>query len=218
MRYNRPRHRVFVSCDERDDKFKARITKLTYKPYFLDAVKPVFLDCYFTKFEVQDDGQDEAEIIRKVREVDLLNASVLILLCGTNTKNNMQIDWQLRAAMTREKPLAIVVLNLPTIAKQQGMRAGETEDIEFLDELLSEDTCRSRAEFVVKFPYLPERIIDNLTAWVTEEKIFSISVIDWEKVSKHPYNLKQIVSIAYMRMHKRGTYYNIERPIMRERQ
>ena len=129
----------------------------------------------------------------------------------------MQIDWQLRAAMTREKPLAIVVLNLPTIAKQQGMRAGETEDIEFLDELLSEDTCRSRAEFVVKFPYLPERIIDNLTAWVTEEKIFSISVIDWEKVSKHPYNLKQIVSIAYMRMHKApGELINIERPI-RER-
>ena len=45
-----------------------------------------FWTAILQSLKFQDDGQDEAEIIRKVREVDLLNASVLILLCGTNTK------------------------------------------------------------------------------------------------------------------------------------
>lgn len=216
MKYNRPRHRVFVSCDERDDKFKARIAKMTDNSSYSRVVKSIFIDCLFTKFEVQDNGEYDQEIINKVREIDLGKASVLILLCGTNTKNNVQIDWQLRAAMEEDKPLAIVILNLPTIARKQAMRAGENEEVEFIDDLLKGDIYRSRDDYAAKFPYLPERIIDNLATSLSEKNVFSISVVDWQIVYKQPFNLKQLVALAYMRVHRRGTYYNIERPLLRE--
>ncbi len=216
MKYNMPRHRVFVSCDERDEKFKARIAKMKYFADTPTKSRSIFLECSFTKFVVSDNGEEDRELIQKVRQIDLVNSSVLILLCGKNTKNNVQIDWQLCAAMDEKRPLAIVIINLPTIAKNQGTRAGEANDAQFTHNLLRADECKSREEYAAKYPYLPQRLLDNLASSINDSNIFSLTIVDWEYVNRSPYDLKQLISFAYMRVHLPNTHYDNNRPILRE--
>ena len=122
------RHKVFISYYHKEDQ--------QFKDYLVDANKYHFYDCEKNKYvspfddysvgngDIDDRNMSAEQIRRKIRDEYIGDATVLILLCGENTKNRKYIDWEIHAAMSSEEgsKMGIVIINLPTIYGKQYVR------------------------------------------------------------------------------------------------
>lgn len=191
---NIPRHKVFISYYHADDQFyKNKLINM--KEYTYNGIQSIFEDCSVHENEIDDRGLSSERIRQIIRDDYIREATVLILLCGKNTKRRKHIDWEIHAAMfdTQLNPkMGILVINLPSI--NQSIRAGENED----KPLVSPYGCnwtflRTRQEYESYYPYMPSRIIDNFMKGVP------ISVVDWDTIANDTERLKQLIDNAFQR-------------------
>lgn len=196
MTDNTPRHKVFISYYHTDDQW--------YKDELLrqnvTSGSGIFLDLSVHEDEIDDTYLTNERIRQIIRDDYIKDSTVLILLCGENTRYRKHIDWEIHAAMfnTQKNPqMGILVINLPTI--NQRCRASGDIEKELVSPSSMWNSFPTRAEYDNAFPYMPARIIDNFYAGVSDNEIVSISVVNWSRISGNPDVLKELVHITYER-------------------
>ena len=174
------------------------------------SFKNVFIK--FTLLVFVDDSNLSSEQIRRIiRDEYIKDATVLILLCGKNSKYRKHIDWEIHGAMydsEKNRKMGIVVINLPTISNQQFVRASEESEKDIIDKGGHWITLKTREEYEKAYPYMPSRIIDNF------EKQVSISVIDWNAIENNPEKLMILINNAFNR--RKNTNYDHSAPLRRK--
>lgn len=159
--------------------------------------KSIFEDYSVGEGDIDDSRMSDEQIRRKIRDEYIKNATVLILLCGRNTKTRKHIDWEIHAAMYDSElnpQMGIVVINLPTI--HQCVRSSCEDEKRIINPNTNWFSISTRKEFEDKYPYMPSRIIDNFV------KGAPISVVDWEIIENNPESLMILIDNAFNRKDK----------------
>jgi len=189
------RHRVFISYYHHDDqRYKDYLIKMQEFNIETMQMQSIFEDFSVHENEIDDTGLSSEQIRCIIRDEYIKDATVLILLCGENTKKRKHIDWELHAAMydsPANRQMGIIVINLPTI--NQGIRASSEEEKPLLSDFGQWYSIDNRAEFEAQYPYMPSRIIDNFV------KEVPITVVEWSRIENHPTILKQLIDNAFNR-------------------
>lgn len=183
------KHKVFISYHHGNDQiYKRQLVELNRQ-------FNLFVDYSVRDGEINDELSSEA-IRVKIRDDFIKEATVLILLCGTETKKRKHVDWELNAAMyqTEKNPkLGMLVINLPTIAHNSSRRAHNQEEREIINPHGFWTTFNSREEYERNYPYMPARVLDSF------EKGAKISVVDWQTIVQSPDNLRKLIDEAFKR-------------------
>ena len=180
-------HNVFISYHHRNDQ--------TYKSELIRIGNRfgVFIDKSVDTGDIDEDLDDQV-IRTKIRDEYLRDSTVTVLLVGLETRTRKHIDWELYSSMfdgTRNKKSGILVINLPSTGCFNYFAAhGREEKRLIYPEQQSWTHLGSRAEFEAWFPYMPDRIIDNLLA----PNAF-ISVVPWNRITTH--NLEFLIDVTF---------------------
>lgn len=203
-----PRHKVFISYYHAYDQFYKN-QLINKKEFYGGSFQSIFEDCSVHENEIDDTGLSAERIRQIIRDEYIREATVLILLCGQNTKRRKHIDWEIHAAMfdtVLNPKMGILVINLPSI--RQSIRAGKEEDKPLIAPWGSHWTfLGSRQEYEEYYPYMPSRIIDNFV------KNVPISVVDWDTIANDTQTLKQLIDNAYQR--RKTNEYDHSAPLRR---
>lgn len=207
-----PRHKVFISYYHKDDQ--------QYKDYLINMQElntqtwqrqSIFEDYSVHENEIDDTGLTSEQIRCIIRDGYIKDATVLILLCGQNTKSRKHVDWEIHAAMYNSDvnpQMGILVINLPTISQSMISNSESEKDImgPFINwETLNKDLSSLKA----KYPYLPDRIIENLA-----RDDVQISIVNWDVIYNDTNKLKELIDNAYNR--RKSNKYDHSTPLRRQ--
>lgn len=167
------KHKVFISYHHDNDQW-AKEKLLGLNDSLSDKV---FIDKSVGDGEISDDLDDQS-IRENIRDNYIKDASVLILLVGTETAKRKHIDWELYSSMydgSVNKKLGILVIQLPSTTPRC-YRAGYGDEEKKTIYPRNSDwiSITDRTSYQERYPYLPDRIIDNLM-----NKDATISVTRW---------------------------------------
>ena len=182
------RHKVFISYYHKEDQwYKNELLRLNNQYNLFD-------DYSVRENEIEDDNLLPETIRQIIRDDYMQAATVLILLCGQNSKRRKHIDWEIHTAMfdTEKNPkMGILVVNLPSI--EQPERSNSEYEKQFFDPHAHwVPASKRRGEIEKAYPYLPERIIDNL-----EKSDVNIPIVNWSTIQQNIYRLKGLVDSAF---------------------
>ena len=198
-----PKHRVFISYYHHDDQYyKDRLMMLN------DSFS-LFEDWSVNDGDIDDTNMSDEQIMQKIRTEYIKDATVLVLLCGKNTKHRKFIDWELHASMynTEKNPkMGILVVNLPEC--KNNVRAVTDREKEIVLPGGNWVSISGKAAFQSRYPDAPERIIDSLA-----NKLSSITFVNWGTIINNPVILKELVDCAYQR--RRDMEYDLSQPLRR---
>ena len=143
--------------------------------------------------DIPETWSDQA-IRQTIRDEYLRDSTVTILLAGVETRGRKHVDWEIYSSMfdgTKNKKSGILVVSLPTTGCVDFYAAhGEGEKQFVYPEQYSWETIGARAEFERRYPYMLERIIDNLLAPHAD-----ISVVPWERLTVE--RLKYLIDVTF---------------------
>ena len=197
------KHKVFISYHHANDQ--------AWKEALLrdNDTYGIFIDASVDSGDI-DDGLDDESIRTKIRDEYLQDSSVTIVLVGTETRNRKHVDWEIYSSMyngTVNKQSGILVINLPSVGKTYyDASHGEQEKVAVYPGNASWTTISERAEYERRYPYMPERIIDNLLN--TKGKI---SVTNWEMLDVE--KLRLLIDLTYN--DRTLCEYDLSRPMRR---
>jgi hypothetical protein len=180
------KHRVFVSYHHKNDQ--------AYKEYLINWAEEnnIFVDWSVDTGDISDDLSDE-QIREKIRDEYLRDCRVTILLVGTETKYRKHVDWELYSSMYNtqlNKKSGIIVILLPS-AKSEFFTVGDDNEKSAIYPTVTDwTTINTYAEFEHRYPYMPERILDNLV-----NPNCNIAVINWKDLTVD--GLKLMIDNAY---------------------
>lgn len=180
------KHRVFVSYHHKNDQ--------AYKGYLINWAEEnnIFVDWSVDTGDISDDLSDE-QIREKIRDEYLRDCRVTILLVGTETKYRKHVDWELYSSMHNSqlnKKSGIIVILLPS-AKSEFFTVGDDNEKSAIYPTVTDwTTINTYAEFEHRYPYMPERILDNLV-----NPNCNIAVINWKDLTVD--GLKLMIDNAY---------------------
>lgn len=204
------KHKVFISYYHKDDQcYKNQLINMCeVNPETLEC-QSLFDDYSVHENEIDDTGLTSEQIRRIIRDEYIKDATVLILLCGQNTKKRKHIDWEIHAAMynsEKNPQMGILVINLPTI--NQSIHSSTEEEKPLLSDNEQWFSIKTKQEYEKNFPYMPSRIIDNFV------KEVPITVVDWNRVCNNTQILKQLIDNAYRR--RSEVTYDHSTPLRRQ--
>jgi hypothetical protein len=204
---NIEKHKVFISYFHADDQ--------NYKDILLRANKlyGLFDDYSVHEDDVDDTGLTDEQVRRIIRDDYIQDATVLILLCGQNTKHRKHIDWEIHAAMYDSDinpKMGILVINLPTISNKQGMIACGNDEEQVMGNVLTTWIPIQKDVTYIEnnYPYLPNRIVTNLA-----RNNVSISVVNWNVIENDYEKLKYLIDNAFNR--RKNNDYDHSEPLRR---
>ena len=198
------KHKVFISYHHANDQwYKNELLRL-------NKVFDFFIDASVDTGDIDDDLSDE-RIREIIRDEYLKDSTVTILLVGTETKRRKHIDWELYSSMYDgkvNKKSGILIINLPSTSctYYTASHSGEKEHI--YPETESWISIDERAEYERRYPYIPDRIIDNLLK--SEAKV---SVVNWDKISNDIEKLRFLIDQTFD--DKANCIYDLSRPMRR---
>lgn len=168
-------HKVFISYHHKNDQlYKDELIRLGDR-------FGIFIDESVGDGDIDEDLDDQA-IRTRIRDEYLRDSTVTVLLVGLETKTRKHIDWELYSSMfdgTKNKKSGILVINLPTTECTYFTVAhGDKEKQLIYPDQKSWIDIESRTEYDARYPYMPDRIIDNLLAPKA-----SISVVPWNRLT-----------------------------------
>ena len=183
------KHKVFISYYHQDDQnYKDHLERMNY-------YGELFVNMSVRDGDIDDRGMTSEQIRIKIRDEYIKDATVLVLLCGKNTKGRKHIDWELHAAMynTEKNPkMGILIVNLPgsgNVLRRASQREGE---------IISSNSnwynVKTREENHSKYPDMPERIIDNFL-----KDGVDLTVVEWSKIENNKEVLKELIHHAFDR-------------------
>lgn len=190
MRHNARPTRAFISFHHDNDEWAKE--HLAWHATYSQC----FQDMSVNTGDIEDDGSRTSESIRvQIRDHYLRDSEVTVLLCGTETKGRKYIDWELKSSMINTRlnsRSGILVVALPSVYDGRWLcsMAGERAAI-YPDYSGIWTSSNSRSEYRELYPFLPERIVDNLY-----NPRVNISIVPWERIENNPYNLKWLIDNA----------------------
>jgi undecaprenyl pyrophosphate synthase len=215
MSYQIPRHKVFISYYHKDDQdFKNHLIDLKEYNYNTYKWQSIFDDYSVHEDEIDDTGLTSEHVRKIIRDEYIKEATVMILLCGENTKTRKHIDWEIHAAMfnTDNNPkMGIIVVNLPSIS--QACRKSDDTEKDIINPNGNWISVKTRKEYEDLYPNIPIRIIDNFESGITDDTIVSITVVNWDRISNNIPALKTLVNNAFNRSRSKELHYNHSRPL-----
>ncbi len=196
-------HKVFISYHhENDQRYKESLVNWGEQ-------HSIFIDQSVDTGDISDSLSDES-IREKIRDDYLRDSTVTIVLVGTQTKRRKHVDWEIYSSMYDgrvNKKSGILVITLPTpYSGDEEIRIshGEAEKEIYPD--FSWTSLNTRAEYERRYPYMPDRLIDNFLK--PEAKI---SVIPWKRLNVR--RLKSLVDAAFE--DRSRCQYDLSRPMRR---
>ena len=181
-------HKLFVSYHhENDQDYKEKLLALNDQ-------FGIFIDKSIDTGDISDD-LDDTTIREQIRDEYLRDSSVTILLVGRETKKRKHVDWEIYSSMYDgkvNKRSGVLVINLPSTncTYYTASHAGEKERV--YPENKSWMSIDSRKEYESRYPYMPDRIIDNLL-----NNDAKISVTNWSRVESDPDTLSFLIDATY---------------------
>lgn len=197
------KHKIFISYHHGNDR--------EYKELLVDFNDKyaVFIDVSVDTGDIDDNLEDDA-VREKIRDEYLQDSSVTIVLVGTETRRRKHVDWEIYSSMYNgavNKQSGILVINLPTInCTYFTANHGDGEKANIYPENTSWVSITEREEYERRYPYMPDRIIDNLL-----NKKAKISVTNWDKVTVA--NLRYLIDVTYT--DRTECEYDLSRPMRR---
>lgn len=214
--YEIPRHKVFISFHNADERFKDYLVQLREYNFITNQYQNIFDDYSVGDGDIDDTKMTDEQIRVEIRDNFIKGASVLILLCGEHIKERKFVDWEIHASMfhTDNNPkMGIVVINLPTIQGKNCIHAGQEDEKPIISGDDGWFRIETRSDFERKYPYLPSRLIDNLESESTDSDIVHITVVDWVTIENNKVTLKKIIDNAYNRSRDKNKHYNHSSPL-----
>lgn len=206
-----PKHKVFISYYHKDDQYY-KDTLIEMKEFNCDKMQyeSIFDDCSVLEGEIDDTGMSSEQIRREIRDNYIKNSTVLILLCGENTKRRKHIDWEIHAAMYDSiinPQMGILIINLPEVS-QSMIACDQEEKIIMGPNSIWGPLDRSIISLQEKYPFLPQRIITNLARNDVE-----ISIVNWDIIANDKEKLKDLINKAFSR--RKTNNYDHSEPLRR---
>ena len=133
-------------------------------------------------------------------------------MVGLETKNRKHIDWELYSSMhdgSVNKKSGIIVVVLPSVDQGHYTASQPDEKAILYPEISSWISIDNRSEYERRYPYLPDRIIDNLLC--QEAKI---SVVQWNKIYNNPSHLKFLINATHK--NRANSKYDMSRKLRRQ--
>ena len=131
-----------------------------------------------------------------------------IVLVGTETRNRKHVDWELYSSMRdsdNNPKSGIIAIMLPST----GCTDHKNEDTEVFPIFSGWHKVTSREECKQDYPYLPERIIDQVVS--SEAKV---SIVNWNNIYPYyPERLKTLIENAFK--DRENCKYELARPMKR---
>ena len=195
-------HKVFISYHHYNDQ--------NFKDYLVELGNQygVFVDKSVDTGDISDDLDDEA-IREKIRDEYLRDSTVTIVLVGLETARRKHVDWEVYSGMIDgkvNKKSGILVVNLPTTDIVNYTIAHSNEK-QIYPEITNWTSLGSWEEEKSRFPYMPDRIIDNLVYGDPK-----ISVTSWSKVC-NPNTLRFLIEMTFQ--DRGNAKYDFRRPMRR---
>ena len=167
-------HKVFISYHHMNDQiYKNKLVRIGQR-------HSTFLDRSVDAGDVPDSWTDE-QIRRAIRDNFLRDSTVTIVLVGKETRRRKHVDWEIYSSMYDgpvNKRSGIVTINLPGHSEFFSAPYGNREKDLLYPDVGSWTRIDERAEYERRYPYMPERIIDNLL-----KQGVTISVAPWERIN-----------------------------------
>lgn len=186
------KHKVFISYHHANDqKYKESLLNMNER-----SGGDIFINRSVDTGDISDELPDQT-IKRKIRDDFLQDSTVTILLVGTETKKRKHIDWEVASSMYNgkvNKQSGIIAVLLPDANPHGYFTAGHVSHGErgkVHPECNSWTTIEDRVEYERRYPYLPDRIIDQLL-----EDEAKVSVVPWNKINDGN-TLKFLIDVAY---------------------
>jgi len=197
-------HNVFISYHHENDQ--------CYKNSLLDINNQhkVFLDGSVNTGDIDESLSDD-RIKEIIRDQYLRTTTVTILLVGVETKKRKHVDWEIYSSMfdgVINKKSGILVVNLPTINCVNFTAVHENEKEILYPNVTQWTTVTDRSEYESRYPYMPDRIIDNLLK--TEAKI---SVVNWDTFVSDVNKMRFIIDATFNA--KSTCVYDLSKPLRR---
>ena len=167
-------HKVFISYHHNDQAHKDSLVKF-------GRDHDIFVDKSVDTGHISDELADE-NIREKIRDEYLKDSTVTILLVGEETKRRKHVDWEIYSSMYDgpvNKRSGMVVINLPGISDYFGAPHGDQEKKLLYPTVTLWTSIKERAEYERRYPYMPDRIIDNLL-----KSDVTVSVVPWKTINK----------------------------------
>ena len=194
-------HKVFISYHhENDQYYKNALVEFGYQ-------HSIFIDASVDTGDISDDLSDES-IRQKIRDEYLRDSTVTIVLVGVDTKRRKHVDWEIYSSMYNgvvNKKSGMVVINLPGTSDLCTV-AHEGEKEVLYPDISSWTSISTRVEYERRYPYMPDRIIDNLL-----NPKAKISVVPWNRINAT--SLKFLVDAAFN--DRSRCEYDLSRPMRR---
>ena len=180
-------HKVFISYHHDNDQY--------YKNKLVEFGEwnSIFIDASVDTGDISDDLPDES-IRQKIRDEYLRDSTVTIVLVGKETKRRKHVDWEIYSSMfdgTVNKKSGVLVINLPGTSDLCTV-AHDNEKPMVYPDITSWTSVDTRAEYESRYPYMPDRIIDNLL-----KSDARVSVTPWSRIENNVARLKFLVDTAF---------------------
>ena len=204
---NIPKHKVFISYYHYDDQ-EFKNTLLRANEWY-----GLFDDYSVHENDVDDTGLTDEQVRRIIRDDYIQDATVLVLLCGQNTKRRKHIDWEIHAAMYDSDvnpQMGVLVINLPSIYGEQKMLAcGNDEEQVMSNGFTTWVPIQKDIAYIEHdYPYLPHRIVTNIA-----RNDVSISIVNWDVIANNFEKLKYLIDKAFIR--RKTNNYDHSEPLRR---
>ena len=195
-------HKVFISYHHGTDQ--------GYKEALVDFGESysIFVDRSVDTGDIPDEWTDQ-QIRRAIRDRYLRDSTVTIVLVGRETRRRKHVDWEIHSSMydgSVNKRSGIVVVSLPGTSEYFNAAYGDEEKTLLYPEITSWTTISEWAEYERRYPYMPDRIIDNLM-----KSDVKISVIPWERINGR--TLEFSIEAAFR--NRSNCRYDLSRPMRR---
>ena len=198
-------HKVFISYHHENDQwYKDQLVKFGHQ-------NSIFVDKSVDTGDISNELGAQS-IREKIRDEYLQDSTVTIVLVGAETNRRKHVDWEIYSSMYDgpfNKKSGVLVINLPETKSQLVTAPHGNEEKRLYPDITSWTSINTWAEYERLYPYMPDRIIDNLLK--PEAKI---SIVPWGRIKNAPKRLEFLVDVAFR--DRVNCEYDLRRP-MRDR-
>lgn len=181
-------HKVFISYHHSNDQWaKDELQRW-------NESENLFIDLSVNSEDVDDTLPTET-IREVIRDDYLRDSTVTIVLVGTETRGRKHVDWEIYSSMFDgkvNKKSGIFVVQLPSTNPTYITAAHDIEKKLLYPEWASWTAISDRAEYERRYPFLSDRLKDNLLA--SDAKI---SVTKWDTIAANHTHLSTLIDAAY---------------------
>jgi len=183
-------HKVFISYHHVNDQYHKEELLRINRAYGL------FLDGSVDTGGIDEDLSDE-RIRQIIRDDYLRDSTVTIVLCGTETARRKHVDWEIYSSMFDgqvNKKSGILVINLPSVncTYFHAGHGDEEKALVYPDYTGGWTSLATKAAHQERYPYMPNRILDNLV-----KSDVKISVVSWDRIANDLGKLRFLIDAAF---------------------